>query len=599
MPRDHHGRAVWARAMVAALGALALAFGCSATGSSPTGGGPGGGGGAAASGSGGNGGVLLGGSGGGGPCPSCSTDLKRVIDCNGNVSKECGTGQACAAGQCIDDPCEAARIAQTTAGCDYLTVKPPTFPLSSCYAIFVANTWPEHVHLRVERGATQFNPAGFVRIPQGQGSSITYQPFNPGTGLPPGEVAILFMSFGLGALSVPCPAGVVPALPADGSAVGTTIADAFHIVTDAPVVAYQIFPYGGGNVAQTTATLLLPTSAWGDNHVIVGPGQGSSFQAFDIVAAEDATEVTIRPKAAIAAGTGVAAAPAGQPTTYSLQRGQYLQVSQLDDFTGSPVKSNKPVGVFGSTNCLNVPASACCCDSAHQQIPSVRALGHEYAAIRYRNRASLSSPGDETVPWRMVGVVDGTTFTYDPAPPPGAPSSLGLGQIAEFWAPGPFLVRAQDDDHPFYMAGYMTGCEYVAASGIEGDAEWVNLVPTSQFRESYVFFSDVTYPDTNLVLVRARGANGQFADVSLDCAGVIGDWQTLGAFEFARFDLVRGGAGNGACGNGRHVIQSAAPFGLTVWGWGSDFATQAVSYAYPAGQGLKPVNEVVVPVTPR
>ena len=47
----------------------------------------------------------------------------------------------------------------------------------------------------------------------------------------------------------------------------------------------------------------------------------------------------------------------------------------------------------------------------HQQIPPVKALGHEYVAVRYRNRLSTL---DEAPPWRIVGAVDGTTLTYDP-----------------------------------------------------------------------------------------------------------------------------------------------------------------------------------------
>jgi hypothetical protein len=38
-------------------------------------------------------------------------------------------------------------------------------------------------------------------------------------------------------------------------------------------------------------------------------------------------------------------------------------------------------------------------------------------------------------------------------------------------------------------------------------------------------------------------------------------------------------------------MNSDAPFGVTVWGW-----DRAVSYAYPAGAAVKPINNVVVDV---
>ena len=74
-------------------------------------------------------------------------------------------------------------------------------------------------------------------------------------------------------------------------------------------------------------------------------------------------------------------------------------------------------------------------------------------------------------------------------------------------------------------------------------------------------------------------------------------------FEFSRIDLVTGNFQSvGGCDNGIHEMSSEGPFGLTVWGWGSaasgGFSTQAVSYAYPAGASIQPINTITVPATP-
>jgi len=207
------------------------------------------------------------------------------------------------------------------------------------------------------------------------------------------------------------------------------------------------------------------------------------------------------------------------------------------------------------------------------------------------------------VPWRMIGGVDGTTLTYSPAAPPGAPTTLALGQVAEFDAPGPFFVQSQGSDHPFYMSAHMTGWQVVAGNSADhrGDPEFVNIVPPEQYLSSYTFFTDPTYSETNLVLTRER-KNGAFADVSLDCSGTVTGWAPVDAadtIEYARVDLVTGNfqSVNG-CNNGLHVATSMQPFGLVVWGWGSaatiGFFTQAVSYAYPAGASVKPINTVVI-----
>jgi hypothetical protein len=412
----------------------------------------------------------------------------------------------------------------------------------------------------------------------------------------------------------PCPAGVgVGYAYFDAAIQGTGIGDAFHITTSAPVVAYDIFPYGGGRAAATSATLLIPTTAWDTNYVAVDSYAqsqvGGTTPFIEIVAAEDGTAVTIRPTAAIVGGNGVPPAAAGTPATYNLDKGQVLQLSQPAELLGSAIQANKPIGHWGGSACINIPVDVDACDSAHQQIPPVKALGHEYVAVRYRNRFDGV---EESVPWRMVGAVDGITLTWDPAPPPGAPATLKAGELAEFRAAGPFSVASQDAIHPFYMSAHMTGCYELDPTGNDcrGDPEFVNVVPPQQYLSSYVFFTDPTYPETNLVVIRQKSPAG-FQDVTLDCAGPLTGWTPVGLggrYEYTRLDLVRHDfAPQGNCDNGRHEISSSGPFGLTVWGWGSaetnpggnGFYSLAVSYAYPAGAAVQAINTVVVPTERR
>jgi len=250
---------------------------------------------------------------------------------------------------------------------------------------------------------------------------------------------------------------------------------------------------------------------------------------------------------------------------------------------------------------MNIPEGVAACDSAHQQIPPLRALGDEYVAVRPRNRyASM----DESPPWRILAAVDGTQLTYFPERPEGAPEKLDKGQFAEFRTGEPFIVKSQGNTHPFYMAGYMESCERYTSDvkDCRGDPEFVNVVSPQQYRSSYVFFTDPTYPETHLVVVRKKGKDG-FSDVKLDCAGTLTGWKAVGDYEYTRVDLVRFNfEGQGQCDNGRHEMTSDAPFGVTVWGWGSGetgdltrgFYSIYVSYGYPVGASLKFINDVVV-----
>jgi hypothetical protein len=224
----------------------------------------------------------------------------------------------------------------------------------------------------------------------------------------------------------------------------------------------------------------------------------------------------------------------------------------------------------------------------------VKALGHEYAAVRYRGRQGM----DEEIPWRIVGAVNDTKLLWDPAPPDGVPAKIKLGSIVEFNSKGPFVVRSQDAAHPFHLSAYMTGGESFDS---EGDPDWVNVIPPQQYLDHYVLFTDPTYSETNLVVVRTKSkVDDKFHDVTLDCAaGPLDGWQPIGSYEYTRVDLMTGNFQEvNGCSNGRHEMASAAPFGVTVWGWGSKAAqgvgTKLVSYAYPAGASVQPINDVVV-----
>jgi hypothetical protein len=537
-------------------------------------------------GAGGSGGIDFTSTGGSGACAqTCSADLHSVIDCNGNVITTCPSDQGCAPDLTCIPACEAATAAKSTVGCEYYSQQ-VSF---GCYGAFIANTWDSPISISYAvGGGPPSDASSFSRMVTGNGQSIVYSPL-PGGELPVGEVAIVF-------LSGTCPGGVTT----PGAAFGTP----FHLTTSRPVVAYDIDPYGGGNSAVTSASLLIPTSAWDLNYIVVAPwpyGPNSNYPRLSITAAEDGTDVTIDPVVAITggtiSGTAVPGTAANTPATYTLNKGQTLQFEQEFELTGSVLLATKPIGVTGSSGCINI--DACCCDGAHQQLPPVQALGSAYAAVRYRNRVDGN---EESPPWRIVGAVDGTTLTYEPGPPPvGAPLTLAQGEVASFRAAGPFIVRSQDDDHPFYLAGYMTG-----AGGFNdiGDPEFVNVIPIKQYRSSYVFFTDPTYPETNLIVVRSKASDGMFKDVTLDClTAPLTGWMPIdgvGDQEYTRVDLVRGNfEQQNGCDNGRREMTSDAPFGLTVWGWGSHatepaFSSTYVSYAYPAGASVQPINEVVV-----
>lgn len=537
---------------------------------------------------------------------SCSSDQRSVLDCAGSVLRACASDERCLEGACVS-ACELARASDSTVGCEYYVVAPGAIEgaRASCFAAFVANAGDHPLTLTLERDGVSFDVSRLARIPSGSGRALSYAPLPP-EGLPAGQVAILFLSASPGAL-VGCPEGVTPALATDAAVHASGRGRAFHLRSSGPIVAYDIFPYGGGSAAATGATLLLPVNTWRQRYLVVNAYRQSAIAVgampyAAVVASEDDTTVTLTPRVAVNGGPGVEPAVAGVAHAYRLQRGEVLQWGQPAELTGSVLTADRPVGLWGGATCLNIPVSAGACDVAHQQLPPTQSLGHQYAAVRYRNRFDGV---EESPPWRLVGTTDGTTLSYEPAAPLGAPTTLAAGQLAEFNAPGPFLVRSQDSGHPFYLAAYMTGSSVVSppSGDSRGDPEFVNVVPTAQYLTRYTLFTDPTYPETSLVVVRGRASAG-FAEVTLGCLGVLAGWQPLGSdYQYTRVSLVTGDfEGQGGCDNGVHTLASEAPFGVTVWGWGSaatgssgpdgttGIYSQAVSYAYPGGAAVRSLN---------
>ncbi len=539
-----------------------------------------------------------GGSDGGGCASRCSNDLHSIVDCNGQTVQTCTGTNGCDISkvQCTN-ACDAAVNNKQSVGCEYYaTDMESDVGAGYCYAAFVANTWNGPAKIGVEYQGSTLSVAGFARIPQGQGKNLTYQPYDANSGLPAGEVAILFLG-GNGPGNVPS----CPIASAKGTApmvIGNGKGSSFHVTTDVPVVMYQINPYGGGNVAVTGASLLLPVSARDTNYIATTASADLYNPEVNIIAAQDATKVTILPKVALAGGGGLPSSAANTPATFTLNKGQEAQLSQKADLIGSVISSDKPIGVMAGNPGMRIPVGTAYADHGEQMIPPVRAMASEYVGVMYRSRTG------EPAIWRVVGAVDGTTLTYSPQVS-GAPASLNQGSYSEFITGAPFVVKSQDDKHPFMLFEYMSGSQWTQMknTGGYGDADFSYVAPPAQFMTNYVFMTDPTFPETNLVVIRKKDDKGNFHDVTLDCAGVLGGWQTVGDYEWTRQDLITGDFQNvGKCSTGRHEMSSDGAFGLHVWGWGTPLTstfTSNVSYSFPAGMNIQPINAVVIPPVPK
>lgn len=533
----------------------------------------------------------------------CSRDLKQVLTgCAGaeTVVSQCAAEQGCIGTSC-GGACDAAEVNKGSVGCDFWTLSPEDgyYGIGSCYAAMIANTWDRPAAITAEYGTEALDISGATYTVETVDNDAVYKPL---TGpLPPGEVAIVFLAHSTAGneSSVLCPTGTNPAMLRDPIRHGTGITTAFHLKSDTPVAAYSIFPYGGASSHVPTATLLLPTSAWEKDYVAVSPHDFADYgqlRTLQIVASEDDTQVTMRPVVEVTGGGGVTSATTGFAQTWTIGRGQVLQFTQRE-LTGSPITSTKPIAMFGGARCTFLPTEYC--DLLQQQISPFAQWGSEYVLAPFKPRNdSFSSNFREVVPYTIVGAIDGTVLTYQPERPRGAPETLNAGETAHYYTDQIVTVRSQDASHPFYAAVYMTGSTYGSGTGTRttGDPDFVNVPPTAQYLDRYVFFTDHTYPNSTLTFVRRNDGSG-FKPVDLDCAGEVTGWQpvgTDGTYEYAWVSLTQSYLPQkferGECANGRHEAKSEGAFAVTVWG-----TTLDSSYGYVGGTGLRPINDAVLP----
>jgi len=544
-----------------------------------------------------------------GECPfQCSIDGRSVVrSCTGEVVETCRPEQACGAALC-QEPCAAAAADRSSNGCDFFFQAPATQTnfAGSCYATFIVNTSTLPVDITLERDGKPLDTSqSLFRTTPGDATLLPHS--GP---IGPGESAVLFVSEASSAAAsyrnhVSCPDGVTAAVLEDDVLSTTGIGSSFRLKASTPVSLVAMYPFGGAASHLPATTLLLPVVTWAKEHVVVAPWEAShlhpSGPTTQIVAAEDGTELTILPTRAIEDGPRVKGSPANVPATYRLDRGQYLQLVQVDELSGSVVRSNKPTTLFGGHICANIPSNNQACDILGQQIPAYEHWGSEYAAVGYRPRLGDE---DEAMPYRIVAARDGTRLDYDPAIPAGAPTELSAGEVATFPAGvgDAFVVRTQDAEHPIYVAAYMTSTQgfYFGNPNMagHGDPEFVNVIPAGQYMSAYSFYADPTYAETSLVIVRAK-SRGSFKDVWLECAGTLTDFRpigTRGEYEFTRVDLSRRrgpGAtfGDKTCQTGLQRMKSDGPFTATLWGW-----DQTASYAYPGGMANRKL--VTTPLDP-
>jgi hypothetical protein len=483
--------------------------------------------------------------------------------------------------------CDEAKTSKTYLGCDFW----PTVTANRVWNVFdfaaiVANAGD------VEARVTVTGPGGFSKEAIVGPNRLVkiYLPWVPALKGPEGD------SCGIGE-------GLTASVRADKSA--------YHVVTTRPVAVYQFnaleFKGEGGPGGKSwascpgddickmpdgtitlplgcfsftnDASLLLPTTALTGNYRVTAQhGAGGANPFIALTGVEDGTDITITlgAKSRIIAGDGIVATSAGKEAKFKLDQGDVLELiggaSVSSDFSGSLIQATKPIQVVSGVPCIQQPIGIDACDHVEESVFPAETLGKHYVVT------VPTGPNGDVVGHivRIYGNVDGTTLTYKPAAPKGAPTTINAGGVYD-------LAVVSDDfevtgDQSFAVGSFMLGGTLLDPSppdGIaKGDPSQSMISAVEQFRLKYVFLAPDDYPVSYVDVVGPDGTK-----LTLDGDAVSEIATPIGTTGYGVTRILLGAGEVGA-----HLLTATKPIGIQVMGYG-----EFTSYQYPGGLNLQAI----------
>ena len=362
--------------------------------------------------------------------PTCTPDTS---ECRGDFWVECDSrgveSQTLCTGGCVDgvgcpDPCDQV---DGPRGCEFWTA-----PLDNIADLMTAPAFS--VVVVVVNGMTEpaevelIGPSGTIE------DSLT---------LAVGESATL---------DVPLPL-------IDNSVAG---ADAFRVVSDTPITAFQLNPLETTETFTNDGSLLLPRTQLGTEYIAVswetaGESPNLIRGNLTVIATTDGTTVTVVPTGDVESGMGVPSIAADTSREFTLDAGEALNLAADAgaDLTGTQISASAPVAVFGGAECGNVPADVGFCDHLEEQLAPTSALGMEFVAVKSPPR------GDEPDVWRVVATQDGTVLTTTPVVADLDGETLDAGDFVDVTTVESFVLASTA---PIAVAQYLVGSSYPGPS---------------------------------------------------------------------------------------------------------------------------------------
>lgn len=405
---------------------------------------------------------------------------------------------------------------------------------------------------------------------------------------------------------------------------GTTLAPlAYRITSSAPILAYQLNPFGNEEAVYSSgSTLLLPEALLGTDYRVMTRKQSfADLRGFVTVinTADLPTEVSVTVTAPTLAGVAhpddparahpIPAMKAGTTRSWTLGPLDVLNIESDwpgADLTGTRVVADRRVAVFGGSEAANAPDTAdcievdpasgqgvcawdettpcatlldcvdgrfatCCADHLEQQLPPVADWGVWYLAARSVAR------GQARDLVRILAAVDDTHVTIEPPLPGVTMPVLAAGQHFEFELDADAEIQTSPFT-PILVGHFLVGSHapspnvdgsYSPEDANIGDPDFRLLLPVERYRNDFALLVPDGYRNNYLEVIAPIGSQVVVDDVALPPSA----FEPIGrsAWAVARRETSAG----------VHTVLCTEPASVGIYGWDS-----YVSYAHSGGETL-------------
>ncbi|MGE5480182.1 MAG: hypothetical protein ACM3U1_07105 [Chloroflexota bacterium] len=356
----------------------------------------------------------------------------------------------------------------------------------------------------------------------------------------------------------------------------------FHVTSDKDISVY------GHSQANTTseAFLVIPTDALGREYYAMSyysdgtysPGSGMGDHRTPsqilIVGTEDNTRVTISPS--VRTNTH-----GSKPHDITLNRGEtYLEQAYIDnnneslDLTGSYIKSDKPVALFGGHQRCRVPISwGNSRDCLIEQMPPVSTWGTNAALVPFVK--PIDDPSSVEDRYRVLAANDGTEVTL----PNNEKIVLNAGKFVErnlSLTQGSYITATK----PILVTQYKRTSGGGMSNSVNGDPLMMIIPPVEQFNDFYRIINVQAYEWGSEVYmyqyITVVGTKSIMGKLVIDGVKVADDAfnpiTNSSDYVYAHTQV----------GDGAHTVTADGErFGIYVYGYG-----RANSYGYYGGMNL-------------